>query len=74
MNVEASPSMETMADERLEGAGSFLMAATVFLRLIQSEARLMSQVIPPTHHKTVLDDLTKQPIVFFMRDGEVGVV
>ena len=37
----------------------------------QSEVRLMEQIIPPQHHQHVLDNLTRQPIEFFMRDGEV---
>ena len=38
---------------------------------LQSEVRLMEQIIPPQHHQHVLDNLTRQPIEFFMRDGEV---
>lgn len=60
-----------MFDEILEGCSSFMAASTVFLRLIQSEARLMEQIIPPQHQLHVLDNLTKQPIDFFMREGEV---
>lgn len=48
-----------------------MAASTVFLRLIQSESRLMEWIIPLQHQKHVLDNLTKQPIEFFMREGEV---
>ncbi len=41
---------------------------------LQSEDRLMRQIIPSQHHSVVLDSLTKQPIDFFMRDGEVGIL
>ena len=71
--VEASSSSGSMYDELLEGCSSFMAASTVFLRLIQSEARLMEGIIPPVHQKYVLDSLTKQPIDFFMREGEVGM-
>lgn len=33
----------------------------------------MRQIIPSQHHSVVLDSLTKQPIDFFMRDGEVSI-
>ncbi len=70
-SIESSISSES--DERLEGVGTFIMAGTVFLRLIQAESRLMTQIIPASHHKAVLDELTKRPIEFFMRDGEVNI-
>ncbi len=60
-------------DEKLEGVGAFIMATTMFLRLMQAETRVMTQIIPSSHHAAALDDLTKGPIEFFMRDGEVSV-
>ena len=57
-------------DETLEGCSSFMLSATVFLRLIQSEVNLMRDVIPQTHHAHVLDNLIKQPMDFFMSQGE----
>ena len=62
-----------MFDEQLEGCATFVISSTVFLRLIQSEARLMAQIIPQPFHAHVLDNLTKQPIEFFMREGEVNM-
>ena len=70
LNVEATVSNEG-GDEKLEGVGAFTMSTTTFLRLMQAESRLMTQIIPSSHHTAVLDDLTKGPIDFFMRDGEV---
>ena len=32
----------------------------------------MAQIVPQPFHSHVLDHLTKQPIDFFMRDGEVS--
>lgn len=32
----------------------------------------MAQIVPQPFHAHVLDNLTKQPIEFFMREGEVG--
>ena len=61
-----------MVEEQLDGCSAFIMSSTVFLRLIQSEARLMAQIVPQPFHSHVLDHLTKQPIEFFMRDGEVS--
>lgn len=64
------PTLAGPVEDQLEGCSAFMSSATVFLRLIQSEVRLMEQIIPPQHHKHVLDSLTKQPIEFFMREGE----
>ncbi len=47
-----------------------MAASTVFLRLLQSEARLMEEVIPASHHIHVLDSFIKQPMDFFMSQGE----
>ena len=33
----------------------------------------MAQIIPQPFHAHVLDHLTKQPIDFFMREGEVSL-
>ena len=71
-SVEASTSAGSMVEEQLDGCSAFIMSSTVFLRLIQSEARLMAQIVPQPFHSHVLDHLTKQPIDFFMRDGEVS--
>ena len=72
-SVEASISAGSMFEEQLDGCSAFIMSSTVFLRLIQSEARLMAQIVPQPFHSHVLDHLTKQPIDFFMRDGEVSL-
>lgn len=47
-----------------------MVATSVFLRLIQSEVRLMEEVIPQSHHTHVLDNFIKQPMDFFMSRGE----
>lgn len=47
-----------------------MVATTVFLRLLQSEVRLMEEVIPSSHHTHVLDSFIKQPMDFFMSQGE----
>lgn len=57
-------------DDSLEGCSSFMTSATVFLRLIQSEMTLMKEVIPQFHHSHVLDSLIKQPVDFFISQGE----
>ena len=59
-----------MFDETLEGCSSFMVASTVFLRLLQSESQLMKEVIPSSHHTHVLDSFIKQPMDFFMSQGE----
>ncbi len=73
-SMESSSVNSSESDERLEGVVTLIMASTVFLRLIQAESRLMTQIIPTSHHKVVLDELTKRPIEFFMRDGEVNIL
>lgn len=57
-------------DDNLEGCSSFMVASSVFLRLIQSEVKLMEDVIPTPHHTHVLDSFIKQPMDFFMSRGE----
>lgn len=57
-------------EETLEGCTSFMAATSVFLRLIQSEVRLMKEVIPSSHHFHVLDSFIKQPMDFFISQGE----
>lgn len=47
-----------------------MVATSVFLRLIQSEVKLMEEVIPAPHHPHVLDSLIKQPMEFFLSRGE----
>jgi len=57
-------------EEALEGCSSFMVAANVFLHLIQSEVALMEGVVPPSHHAHVLDSVIKSPVDFFMNRGE----
>lgn len=60
----------SLFDDNLEGCSSFMVSTSVFLRLIQSEVKLMEEVIPEAHHPHVLDSLIKQPMDFFMSKGE----
>ena len=60
----------SLFDNDLEGCSSFMVATSVFLRLIQSEVKLMEDVIPDPHHSHVLDSLLKQPMDYFMSRGE----
>ena len=60
----------SVGDESLEGCSSFMEASSVYLCLVQSEAKLMQEIIPQSHHPHVLDSLIKQPMDFFMSKGE----
>lgn len=60
----------SLFDDDLEGCSSFMVATSVFLRLIQSEVKLMEDIIPDPHHSHVLDNLLKQPMDYFMSRGE----
>lgn len=68
--VPSENSSLSLMDETLEGSSSFMVSSTVFLRLIQSEVNLMGKIIPQAHHSHVLDNLIKQPVDFFMSQGE----
>lgn len=68
--LSSEPSALSLSDDSLEGCASFMMATTVFLRLIQSEVRLMEEVIPSAHRAHVLDSFIKQPMDFFLSRGE----
>ena len=47
-----------------------MAGSTVFQHLLQSEAGLMKEVIPSSHQSHVLDSLVKQPMDFFMSQGD----
>lgn len=68
--LSSEASTLSLFDDKLEGCSAFMVASSVFLRLIQSEVKLMEEVIPSPHHPHVLDSLIKQPMEFFMSRGE----
>ena len=60
----------SMKDESLVGSTSFLLIASAFLRLIQSEYSLMKSIIPSEHQGLILDKLVEKSLANFLAEFE----
>ena len=57
-------------DEPLLGATSLMMLASVFLRLIEGEYKLMKSIIPSEHQELILDKLVEKSLANFLTEYE----
>ena len=64
---ESDPSL-SIKDESLVGSTSFLLIASVFLRLIESEYSLMKSIIPKEHQELILDKLVEKSLENFLME------
>ncbi|XP_064602319.1 exocyst complex component 7-like [Liolophura sinensis] len=62
---------ETWSDVELE---FYITQLTALLKLIQSEAQLMTNIIPEKHQRTVLDDTIQQAMEMVISEGELIAV